>query len=130
MVFSEKYLDGEAIFLHHNFFFKKPNFLECGQVLVVTWVKLDCFEDLLLPGPGISLKSTGKQGFQERTTNIIPQHSMDIVTYKMDQIGANLFKIFLNLFLFNLSCVICHVSAVTCDLSVVTNANSHRPSPS
>ena len=42
---------GGTSFFIKNLFLKKPNTWECSQVLVVTWVKLDCVEALLSPDP-------------------------------------------------------------------------------
>ena len=51
ILFSKCDLAGWDTFFHRNFFLKKPNTSECAQVLVVTWVKLDCVEALLSPDP-------------------------------------------------------------------------------
>ena len=40
-------------FIKKEKFLKKPNTWECAQVLVVTWVTLDCVEALLSPDPTI-----------------------------------------------------------------------------
>ena len=45
---------GGDTFFHQKIFLKKPNTSECAQVLVVTWVKLDCVEALLSPPPTTS----------------------------------------------------------------------------
>ena len=51
IVFSKCDLARGDTFFHQKFFLKKPNTSECVQVLVVTWVKLDCVEALLSPPP-------------------------------------------------------------------------------
>ena len=51
---------GGDTFFHQNFFLKKPNTSECAQVLVVTWVKLDCVEALLSPPPMCRQRSVSK----------------------------------------------------------------------
>ena len=48
---KKNYLDGgTSLFLPKNVS-KKPKTLEYAQVLVVTWVKLDCAKALLSPPP-------------------------------------------------------------------------------
>ena len=47
---------GGDTFFHQIFFLKKPNTSECGQVLVVMWVKLDCVKALLSPDPTLIYK--------------------------------------------------------------------------
>ena len=46
---------GGFIFFINFFFLKKPNTLEFAQVLVVTWVRLDCVEALLSPDPKLAM---------------------------------------------------------------------------
>ena len=51
IVFSKSDLAGGGLFLSRKFFLKKPNFPECAQVLLVTWVKLNSINAHLSPPP-------------------------------------------------------------------------------
>ena len=51
LYFQKVFWTGGTSFFIEIFFLKKPNTSECAQVLVVMWVKLDCVEALLSPGP-------------------------------------------------------------------------------
>ena len=70
--FSKCDLDGGDIFSHWKKTLKKSNTLECAQDLVVTWVKLDCVNALLSPGPSLKLKKyyypIVKKSAQQRIT--------------------------------------------------------------
>ena len=58
IVFSKYDLAGRDKFFHQILFLKNPNTSECGQVLVVSWVKLDCVKALLSPDPNTEQEPT------------------------------------------------------------------------
>ena len=56
IVFSKSDLAGGGLFLSRKKILKKPNFLECAQVLLVTWVKLNSINTHLSTPPSTGLK--------------------------------------------------------------------------